>query len=102
MAITEAYFLGAKNIGDADVLAGIAADYGFERAEAHAIALDPIQHKRVEQEAGRSAAAGIRSVSHVIFGGRAAIGGSQSENEIALHVQEAAPRSFSKNRKGAY
>ncbi|UWU91948.1 DsbA family oxidoreductase [Bradyrhizobium sp. CB1015] len=90
VAITEAYFLGAKNIGDADVLAGIAADYGFERAEAHAIALDPIQHKRVEQEAVRSAAAGVRSVPHFIFGGRNAISGGRSEDEIALHIQEAA------------
>lgn len=90
VAITEAYFLGAKNIGDADVLAVIAADYGFERAEAHAIALDPVQHKRVEQEAVRSAEAGVRSVPHFIFGGRAAINGGRSEDEIALHIQEAA------------
>jgi predicted DsbA family dithiol-disulfide isomerase len=90
VAISKAYFLGAMNIGDADVLAGIAADYGFERAEAHAIALDPIQHKRVEQEAVRSAAAGVRSVPHFIFGGRAAINGGRSEDEIALHIQNAA------------
>ena len=90
VAITEAYFLGAKNIGDADVLAVIATDYGFERAEAHAIALDPIQHKRVEQEAVRSAEAGVRSVPHFIFGGRAAINGGRSEDEIAPPIQEAA------------
>ncbi|CCE06782.1 Predicted dithiol-disulfide isomerase involved in polyketide biosynthesis [Bradyrhizobium sp. STM 3843] len=90
VAISEAYFLGAMNICDADVLAGIASDHGFERAEAHAIALDPIQHKRVEQEAVRSAAAGVRSVPHFIFGGRAAINGGRSEDEIALHIQEAA------------
>jgi predicted DsbA family dithiol-disulfide isomerase len=34
VAISEAYFLGAKTIADVDVLADIAVDYGFSRAEA--------------------------------------------------------------------
>ena len=81
---------GRKEHRYADVLAGIAADYGFEHAEAHAIALDPVQHKRVEQEPVRSAEAGVRSVPHFIFGGRAAINGGRSEDEIAPPIQEAA------------
>ncbi|MBS0253517.1 MAG: DsbA family protein [Proteobacteria bacterium] len=89
-AIIEAYFLGAKNIGDADVLADITANYGFDRAEARAIALDPVQRKRVEQEAMRSAAAGVRSVPHFVFEGRVAINGGCSEDAIASSIQEAA------------
>lgn len=58
VAITDAHFLDARNISDADVLADIAVGYGFERDEARAIALDPEQHRRVEQEAAKSAAAG--------------------------------------------
>lgn len=88
-AITDAHFLEAKNISDADVLADIAVDHGFEREEARAVALDPEQHRRVEQEAGRAAAAGVRSVPHFVFGGRLAINGGRSEDEIAAAIQEA-------------
>lgn len=89
VAITEAYFLGAKNIADADVLADIAVNHGFGRAEARTIALDPTQRGRVEQEAARSATAGVRSVPHFVFGGRIAINGGRSEDEIASSIQEA-------------
>lgn len=89
VAITDAYFLEAKNISDADVLADIAVSYGFEREDARAIALDPEQHKRVEQEAAKSMAAGVRSVPHFIFGGRIAINGGRSEDEIASAIHQA-------------
>lgn len=89
VAISEAYFLGVKNIADADVLADIAADYGFDRADARAIALDPSQRERVEQEAARSAAAGVRSVPHFVFGGKIAINGGRSEDEISLSIEQA-------------
>lgn len=88
VAISEAYFLEAKKIADADVLAGIAVDHGFDRAEGRAIALDPAQHQRVEQEAARSAAAGVHSVPHFVFGGRVAINGGRSEDEIAAAIEE--------------
>lgn len=91
VAITEAYFLAAKNIADADVLADIATGHGFERAEARAIASDPARHRLVEREAARSAAAGVRSVPHVVRDDRAAITGSRSEDEIAAFLGGAAP-----------
>ncbi|MDK4717555.1 DsbA family protein [Rhizobium sp. CNPSo 4039] len=90
VAISGAHFLEAKNISDADVLADIAVDYGFKREEARAIALDPEQHRRVEHEAAQVAAAGVRSVPHFVFGGRIAINGGRSEDEIALAIGEAA------------
>ncbi|MET3415094.1 DsbA family oxidoreductase [Methylobacterium oryzae] len=89
VAITGAHFLEAKNISDADILADIAVAYGFERQEARALAFDPAQHRRVEQEAARSAAAGVRSVPHFVFGGRFAVSGGRSEEEIALAIQQA-------------
>lgn len=89
VAITDAYFIAAKNIADADVLADIAADYGFDRDQARAIALDPEQHHRVEEEAAKSATAGVRSVPHVVFGERIAINGGRSEDEIAAAIQAA-------------
>ncbi|HEY8065005.1 MAG TPA: DsbA family protein [Methylosinus sp.] len=90
VAITDAHFLEARNISDANVLADIAVGYGFERDEARAIALDPEQHRRVEQEAVKSAAAGVRSVPHFVFGGRIAINGGRSEDEIASAIRDAA------------
>ncbi|MBO9874389.1 MULTISPECIES: DsbA family oxidoreductase [Xanthomonas] len=89
VAITDAYFIAAKNIADADVLADIAADYGFDRDRARAIALDPAQHRRVEAEAARSTQAGVRSVPHFVFAGRIAINGGRSEDEIAAAVRAA-------------
>ncbi|NLR97504.1 DsbA family protein [Rhizobium sp. P38BS-XIX] len=90
VAITDAHFLEAKNISDADVLADIVVAHGFEREEARAIALDPVQHRRVEQEAARSMAGGISSVPHFVFGGRIAINGGRSEDEIETAIREAA------------
>lgn len=89
VAITDAYFIEAKNISDADVLADIAADCGFDRVQARAIALDPEQHHRVEAEAFKSANAGVRSVPHFVFGGSVAINGGRSEDEIAAAIQSA-------------
>lgn len=92
VAFTEAYFLQAKNIGKADVLADIAVAHGFERDEALAIARDPAWHARVEQSAAASAAAGVRSVPYFVFGGHVAINGGRSEDEIAEAIREVAPR----------
>jgi predicted DsbA family dithiol-disulfide isomerase len=90
MAISAAYFLEAKNIADADILADIAVGHGFDRDEARAIAQDPTQHKRVEEQAAKAAMAGVRSVPHFIFGGRAAIEDGLSEDEIASAIRAAA------------
>lgn len=90
VAITDAYFLEARNISDADVLADIAVAHGFERQEARVVALDPEQHRRVEREAARSAAAGVRSVPHFVFGERIAINGGCREDEIASAVRRSA------------
>jgi predicted DsbA family dithiol-disulfide isomerase len=89
VAISKAYFLDARNIGHADVLAGVASAHGFTHEEARRIALDPAQHARVEAEAARSATAGVRSVPHFVFGGHIAINGGRSEAEIALSIQNA-------------
>jgi predicted DsbA family dithiol-disulfide isomerase len=92
IAITDAYFLDARNIGDVDVLADVAVHHGFERLEARAIAVDSAARKRVEGEAARSAAAGIRSVPHFDFGTGIAINGGGTEDEIASSIREAVRR----------
>lgn len=65
------------------------ADYDFHRDQARAIALDPAQHHRVEEEAIKSADAGVRSVPHFVFGGSIAINGGRSEDEIVAAIQAA-------------
>lgn len=92
VAITEAYFLQAKNIGQASVLADIAVAHGFERDEALVFARDPTWRARVEQAAADSAAIGVRSVPHFIFDGRIAINGGRSEDEIAEAIRETTSR----------
>ncbi|NTF91612.1 DsbA family protein [Agrobacterium rhizogenes] len=90
VAITNAHFLEARNISDPDVLADIAMTHGLEREEARAIALDPKQHRRVEQEAAQSIAAGVISVPHFVFGEQTSINGGRSEDEIASAIRKAA------------
>lgn len=92
VAITDAYFLDARNIGDVDVLADIAVHHGFDRLDARAIALDPVARKQIEEEVARSAAAGIRSVPHFDFGYGVAISGGRSEVEMASAIREAMRR----------
>lgn len=89
VAITDAYFLAARNIADADVLADIAAAHGFGREEARAIALDASQHRLIEQAAASAGAAGVRSVPHFVFENRFAINGVRSEDEMAGSIQAA-------------
>ena len=89
VAITEAYFLEAKNIAKADVLVDIAAAHGFQCDEALAIAGDPAWRRRVEYEAAKSATAGVRSVPHFVFGGRLEINGGRNEDEIAEAIDKA-------------
>lgn len=90
VAISDAYFLEAKDIGDADVLAAIAAGYGFSHDEARSMASDPARHRRVEDAAARSVAAGVKSVPHFVFGKMIVITGGRSEDEIASAIRSSA------------
>ena len=101
IAITDAYFLDARNIGDVDVLADVAVNHGFDRLEARAVALDPAAREQVEEEVARSAAAGIRSVPHFEFGSGVAISGGRSEVEIASAIREAMRRRGQLSRAGS-
>ncbi|QPK17091.1 DsbA family oxidoreductase [Pectobacterium versatile] len=100
LAITEAYFLHAKNIGKADVLADIAIPYGFERDETLAIAQDQTWHERVEQAAADSAAEGIQSVPYLVFGTHVVINGGRSEDEISVAIDKAVLDLRTNSRRG--
>ncbi|PTV58466.1 DsbA family oxidoreductase [Acinetobacter seifertii] len=89
VAITEAYFIGAKNIADVNILADISLSYRFERDEVISIATDPTWHARVEQEAENSMLQGVRSVPHFVFAEQFEINGGRSEDEIAFAIERA-------------
>ncbi|MFG6487049.1 DsbA family oxidoreductase [Roseateles sp. BYS78W] len=92
IAITDAYFLDARNISDGDVLADLAVNHGFDRQEARDLALGPAMRQQVAEEVTRSTVAGIRSVPHFDFGSRVAISGGRSEVEMASAIREATRR----------
>lgn len=89
VAITEAYFLGAQNIADVNILANVALSYGFEHDEAISIATDPEWYARVAHEAENSMLQGVRSVPHFIFAEQFEINGGRSEDEIAFAIEKA-------------
>ena len=89
VAISRAYFLDGANIANTAVLSDIAAGHGFECDEAVQIANSPDWRKRVEVEAARSSARGVRSVPHFIFGDRIQLSGGRSEAELAAAIGEA-------------
>lgn len=86
-AITEAYFLAGNNIGDSDVLAGIAANFGFERDEAARLAQDPAELAATRIEVNKAMEQGIRSVPHFIINGELVLNGSPSEQALAEAIR---------------
>lgn len=89
-ALSKAYFLEARNISDAEVLADIASLHGFDRAEAKALAQDPVERERTERQSAQAMAQGIRSVPHFVFGGHIALNGGRSEGELATAIEQGA------------
>ncbi|MFE0756361.1 DsbA family oxidoreductase [Inquilinus sp. NPDC058860] len=90
VAITSAYFQDGRNIADPDGLADIASKHGFERKEAHRLALDSSEHARTFEETAASAARGVKSVPRFVFGERLILNGCRSEDEIAESIRQAA------------
>ena len=78
-AIAAANFIDARNIDDSDVLADIAAAYGFEREEAKQLVQSAAELAITRQAAADSAAHGVRSVPQFFFNGAISLNGHQSE-----------------------
>ncbi|MCB8878226.1 DsbA family oxidoreductase [Acidisoma silvae] len=86
-AISHAYFMDARDISDADVLADIAVQHGFSRDEVIALLADEKERAETRREVARSAAAGVKSIPHFVFNGRLAINGGRSEAELAEAIR---------------
>jgi len=89
------YFLEAVNIGDATVLAGIAARHGFNHDEALAVLSSESELELTREAAISAAQGGIRGVPFFVFDGKLAVSGAQSvsvlQSAIRQAVAQAAP-----------
>jgi predicted DsbA family dithiol-disulfide isomerase len=89
------YFLEAVNIGDTNVLAGIAARHGFSQDEALAVLGSESELELTREAAISAAQGGIRGVPFFVFDGKLAVSGAQSvsvlQSAIRQAVAQAAP-----------
>lgn len=90
VAISDAYFIAALNTGRPEILADIAADFGFERAEALQLAQDARELDITEREIAAAAAKGIRGVPYFVFAEKWSLNGCPSEAALQDAIARAA------------
>lgn len=87
-AIANAYFLEHRQINDDNVLADIAAEYGFDRGDAIDAMNDENELAITEQLANDAAAQGIRGVPFFVFGEKYALSGAQPDEVFQRALQQ--------------
>ena len=87
-AIAEAYFLEHRQVNDDNVLADIAAEFGFDRGDALDAMNDENELAITEQLANDAAAQGIRGVPFFVFGERYALSGAQPDEVFQRALQQ--------------
>lgn len=87
-AIANAYFLEHRQINDDNVLADIAAEYGFDRGDAIDAMNDENELAVTEQLANDAAAQGIRGVPFFVFGEKYALSGAQPDEVFERALQQ--------------
>jgi len=87
-AIAEAYFLEHRQINDDNVLADIAAEYGFDRGDALDAMNDEHELSITEELANAAAAQGIRGVPFFVFGEKYALSGAQPDEVFERALQQ--------------
>jgi predicted DsbA family dithiol-disulfide isomerase len=88
-ALFGAYFLDAQNISDESLLADIASEHGFSRAEALELSTSPDELELTRDEALSAAQGGVRGVPLFIFDGRLAVSGAQSVKVLEAAIRQA-------------
>jgi predicted DsbA family dithiol-disulfide isomerase len=88
-ALFEVYFLEAKNIADAQLLASVATAHGFSREEALELAKSDAELELTRDEALAAARSGIRGVPFYIFAGKLAVSGAQSVSVLQGAIRRA-------------
>ncbi len=84
-ALHHAYFQRGENLGDAGVLAAVAASAGVDAATS----ADPVRLAEVRARAARATAAGLRGVPHFRVGAQT-LHGAQSPEALRRALQAAA------------
>lgn len=87
LALETAYFIEARNIADADVLADVAKVFGFQPSDARRLALSPHERDATLREAARAARQGIRGVPHFVFNGTDHLSGHQTDAALVEHIE---------------
>jgi len=87
-AIAEAYFLEHRQVNDDNVLADIAAEFGFDRGDALDAMNDENELAITEQLANDAAAQGIRGVPFFVFGEKYALSGAQPDEVFQRALQQ--------------
>jgi len=88
-AIANAYFLEHRQINDDNVLADIAAEFGFDRGDALDAMNDANELAITEQLANDASAQGIRGVPFFVFGEKYALSGAQPAEVFERALQQA-------------
>jgi predicted DsbA family dithiol-disulfide isomerase len=87
-AIAEAYFLDHRQINDDNVLADIAAEFGWDRGDALDVMNDANELAITEQLATSAASQGIRGVPFFVFAEKYALSGAQPEEVFAQALEK--------------
>jgi len=83
------YFLQAVNIGDVNVLAGIAAQHGFTHNEALELLGNQAELELTREAAISAAQGGIRGVPFFVFDGKLAVSGAQTVSVLQSAIRQA-------------
>jgi len=87
-AIAAAYFLEQRQVNDDAVLADLAAEHGFDRAEALRLINDPTELAITEQAAREAAGQGISGVPFFVFGEKYALSGAQPQEVFGMALEK--------------
>ncbi len=88
-AIHRAHFEDGQNLGDVEVLTGLARARGLDADAARAALNDPARRAAARSEAADATTRGITGVPHFVIGGQA-LNGAQSPQALAAAIRASA------------
>ena len=83
------YFIEGKDIGDKDVLASLAAEFGLDSADVRRRLDTDIDKQDVTEEIATAQRIGVNGVPFYIFANRLAVSGAQSPEVLAGAIRQA-------------
>jgi len=99
-ALLRAYFIEGADLTNDEVLVGIAASAGLDRARAAQCLADPASRKAVQAEDQRWRDMGVEGVPFFVFNGRLAVSGAQGSAAL-LGAMRQAERSLNEKAQAA-